>query len=152
MPPPAVRITMVVDACPEEAASDARAGAGVAAAPAMLPRVDDGKVDGAGVDDGRVDGAGVDGARVDDVRVDDVRVDDVRVDGTGIEGAGAAGAASGSPSPSGAVRWRLADALVVPRAGGESFRLYPRIACPRGQSTLMRNVRDGSMIGSSVRS
>ena len=137
MPPPAVRITMVVDACPEEAASDARVGAGVAAAPAMLPRVDDGRVD-----DGRVDGAGVDGARV----------DDVRVDGTGIEGAGAAGAASGSPSPSGAVRWRLADALVVPRAGGESFRLYPRIACPRGQSTLMRNVRDGSMIGSSVRS
>ena len=137
MPPPAVRITMVVDACPEEAASDARAGAGVAAAPAMLPRVDDGRVDGAGVDGARVDGAGV---------------DDVRVDGTGIEGAGAAGAASGSPSPSGAVRGRLADALVVPRAGGESFRLYPRIACPRGQSTLMRNVRDGSMIGSSVRS
>ena len=137
MPPPAVRITMVVDACPEEAASDARAGAGVAAAPAMLPRVDDGRVDDGRVDDGRVDGA---------------RVDDVRVDGTGIEGAGAAGAASGSPSPSGAVRWRLADALVVPRAGGESFRLYPRIACPRGQSTLMRNVRDGSMIGSSVRS
>ena len=47
--------------------------------------------------------------------------------------------------PSGAVR-RLTDAPVVPRAGEESFRLYPRIACPRGQSTLMRNVKNGSMI------
>ena len=70
-----------------------------------------------------------------------------------LEAGGDAGVEAEAPVPGASAggaagRPRRAPALLAAEASRSS---YPRTAPPRGQSTSTRNVRDGSMIGSSVR-